>query len=79
MFLGIKKDIMDKIFEPYFTLKHKHFGVGLSLYLVHYIVTKYLNGTIEVTNETYEYNNKQYTGAQFEIILKEAQINKSEQ
>ena|GEM_PF-1610255 len=67
---GIDKNIINKIFEPYFTLKHKHFGIGLSLYLVHYIVTKYLNGTIQVTNETYKYKNKQYTGAKFEILLK---------
>ncbi|MEA3554657.1 MAG: response regulator [Campylobacterota bacterium] len=68
--LGIDKNIIDKIFEPYFTSKHKDFGTGLSLYFVHNIITKYLNGTIEVTNETYKYNNKQHKGAKFEIVLK---------
>jgi len=40
-----------------------------SLYFVQYIITKYLNGTIEVCNTTYHYRNKQYIGAKFDIEI----------
>ncbi len=69
--LGIKEDILDKIFEPYFTTKHKYFGTGLSLYVVDYIVTQHLNGTIEVKNVEFEHENIPYTGTTFKIILGE--------
>lgn len=45
---GIKKDIINKIFEPYFTTKHQGQGVGLGLHICRKIVTNKLNGTIEV-------------------------------
>jgi signal transduction histidine kinase len=66
---GINNDIISKIFEPYFTTKHQSQGTGLGLHMSYNIITDHMNGTIEVTNETYIYNEKEYTGASFIIKL----------
>ena len=66
---GIPSDIITRIFEPYFTTKHKSQGTGIGLYMTEEIVVKHLRGSIEVKNETYEYNNVEYTGANFIIKL----------
>lgn len=46
---GIKEDIKDKIFEPYFTTKHPIVGTGLGLYMNKKIIEKF-NGDISVHN-----------------------------
>jgi signal transduction histidine kinase/ABC-type nitrate/sulfonate/bicarbonate transport system substrate-binding protein len=66
---GIKKDIIDKIFEPYFTTKHQTQGTGIGLYMSKLIVEKHLNGEISVQNIDFQFNSKTYTGALFQIIL----------
>ena len=65
---GISKDIIDKIFEPYFTTKHQSQGTGLGLYMAHNLVSN-MNGTISVSNTNFEYENKEYDGALFTIEL----------
>ena len=47
---GIERDILDKIFEPYFTTKHASQGTGLGLYMCKMIVQKSMGGTIEAQN-----------------------------
>ncbi|WP_458700161.1 PAS domain S-box protein [Sulfurospirillum sp. 1307] len=47
---GIKEDILDKIFEPYFTTKHASSGTGLGLYMSRMIVQNSMNGTISAYN-----------------------------
>lgn len=47
---GITKEIIERIFEPYFTSKEKEQGVGLGLYIAKMIVEKSLKGTIDATN-----------------------------
>lgn len=66
---GIKKDIIDKIFEPYFTTKHKSIGTGIGLYMSHQIITKHFHGTISVTNSNFEHNGKKLKGAEFIITI----------
>ena len=58
---GIQKDIINRVFEPYFTTKHKSQGTGLGLYMSKEIIEKHLNGSIEVKN------NKE--GAVFTIVI----------
>ena len=66
---GIPEDILNKIFEPYFTTKHQAIGTGIGLYMCMEIITKQMQGKIFVDNKEYEYKDKSYKGAQFTIIL----------
>ncbi len=47
---GIKKSLMSKIFEPYFTTKHASVGTGLGLYMSRIIVQNSMRGVIEAKN-----------------------------
>ena len=66
---GIKEEIIDKIFEPYFTTKHKARGIGVGLYKTNEIITKNLHGSIDVKNAYSELKNKEYKGGEFIITL----------
>jgi len=66
---GIKEDIIDRIFEPYFTTKHKAQGTGIGLYMSEEIISKHMNGTISASNVSYVYNENEYNGAKFIIKL----------
>jgi len=47
---GINEQSIDKIFEPYFTTKHKSQGTGLGLFMSKMIIEKSLNGSIKHKN-----------------------------
>ncbi len=66
---GIPLNIKDKIFEPYFTTKHKAQGTGIGLYMTSQIITKHLQGSILVENINFTYQNKEFHGASFEIKI----------
>ena len=66
---GIKEDIIDRIFEPYFTTKHKSQGTGIGLYMSMEIIKKHMNGNITISNQEYTYNNINCKGAEFRIEL----------
>ncbi len=66
---GIPENIIDKIFEPYFTTKHKSQGTGVGLYMSHNIVESYLHGNITAKTISYEYNASSYKGALFTISI----------
>ncbi|UTJ06502.1 PAS domain-containing sensor histidine kinase [Arcobacter roscoffensis] len=64
---GIKKDILNKIFEPYFTTKHKNIGTGIGLSMTYQIITDHHDAKIIASNSTYVHNDIEYTGAKFKI------------
>ena len=47
---GITKENIDKIFEPYFTTKHKSQGTGLGLFMSKMIIEKSLDGQLSHKN-----------------------------
>jgi len=66
---GIAENIIDRIFEPYFTTKHKSKGTGIGLYMTKQIISKHLSGDIKVNNCDVYCNSKKFTGAQFTITI----------
>lgn len=57
---GISENIMDRIFDPYYTTKDEGEGVGIGLYMSKMIIEKHMNGHITAQNSG--------VGAEFEII-----------
>jgi len=57
--LGIDENIIDKIFEPYFTTKDS--GMGIGLYMSKVIIEEHMNGSLKVENIS--------NGVLFEISL----------
>lgn len=66
---GIPDDIIDRVFEPYFTSKHQSIGTGLGLAMADKIIRERHQGNISVSNESFEYEGKTYKGACFLIVL----------
>jgi len=66
---GVFDDIIEHIFEPYFTTKHKTQGTGLGLHMTYNMITNELQGSIIVKNRTYEFEKEIYNGAEFIIRL----------
>jgi PAS domain S-box-containing protein len=66
---GIEKDLLNKIFEPYFTTKHQFRGTGMGLYVTYNLIVHYMKGTIEASNVEFKYNEKIQKGACFTITL----------
>ena len=66
---GIKDEVLPKIFDAYFTTKHKSQGTGLGLYMSYQIITNKFNGNMSVITSNYVYNDTRYTGAEFKIEL----------
>ena len=66
---GVNPKIINRIFEPYFTTKHKAQGTGIGLYMSNEIITKHMYGFINVTNKSYTYDNIDCFGASFTITI----------
>lgn len=66
---GVSEDILDKIFDPYFTTKNITKGSGLGLYITHGIVTEHLGGSIVVHTVRYKYKDLALSGAEFVITI----------
>lgn len=66
---GIADEIIDKIFEPYFTTKHQFNGTGIGLYMSKLLVERHLKGTLTAKNVEFTFMDVIHKGALFEIVL----------
>ena len=67
--LGIPEDIQNEIFEQHFTTKASTGGTGIGLFMSKLIIEEQMNGKLLLNNEDFEYNDENYRGAKFTIIL----------
>ena len=58
---GVPEEIIDKIFDPYFTTKFKSPGIGIALYMCKMTIEKQMGGSLSVSNKL--------NGAEFRIEL----------
>ncbi len=66
---GIPQEIIDRVFEPYFTTKEQGKGTGIGLYMSKMIIEQNMNGMLSVENTP--------TGAKFKIKLEDDSENDS--
>ena len=67
---GISDEVQDRMFEPYFTTKHKSSGTGIGLYMSKQIIEKQMQGSISGTNISYAFQNgKRYEKCAIITIL----------
>ncbi|XPV70447.1 MAG: sensor histidine kinase [Halarcobacter sp.] len=66
---GISKDIIGKVFDAYFTTKAEDKGTGIGLYMSNEMIKKHMKGSITVANKVFIYEEKEYIGAEFTILI----------
>ncbi|MCK5111188.1 MAG: DUF3365 domain-containing protein [Arcobacteraceae bacterium] len=66
---GIKENILNKIFEAYFTTKHQAQGTGLGLHMTYNLIVNNMLGCIDAKNVIVHYEDKEYHGVKFTISL----------
>ncbi len=76
---GIKSDIIPKVFDPYFTTKHKSVGTGIGLYMSKQMVEKHMHGKITCKNIRHKLSTKLFWACtMFTIEIPKNYINTNE-
>jgi C4-dicarboxylate-specific signal transduction histidine kinase len=57
---GFSESVHDRMFEPYFTTKHKASGTGIGLHMSKQIIEKQMQGSISATTVAYTFHNGQH-------------------
>ncbi len=73
---GIESKSLGKIFDPYFSTKHKSQGTGIGLYMTKQIIQSSFIGKIDAKNAETERDGKKIFGAMFSIELTDIQNNR---
>jgi len=66
---GISDEVLSRIFEPYFTTKHKSQGTGIGLHMTYNMIVDGMHGELDGSTVEYEYNGISHKGANFKITL----------
>ena len=66
---GISQEILHRIFEPYFTTKHKSQGTGIGLHMTYNMIVDGMGGRIHAANVEYIHEGIKYKGAELQITL----------
>ena len=54
---GVSDEVLERMFEPYFTTKHQSSGTGIGLYMSKQIIEKQMKGSINASNVAYTFQN----------------------
>ena len=66
---GFQKNIIKRVFEPYFTSKHQLQGTGIGLSMTYSLIVEGMKGSITASNEEYNHKGETLSGAQIHISI----------
>jgi CheY-like chemotaxis protein len=65
---GVDNGTIDTIFDAYMTTKGSR-GTGLGLYMSKQFIERHMHGRLSVSNRSFAFEEREYFGASFEIII----------
>ena len=66
---GVEKELLNKLFEPYYTTKHQAYSKGIGLYIAYQLINEDFNGFINAKNVVFTDNGQPYKGLEFKITI----------